>query len=42
MTIRLVTDSCSDLPAGWVREFGITVVPLHVVEEGTGRCPRRR
>ncbi|MGN0100487.1 MAG: DegV family protein [Dietzia sp.] len=34
MTIRLVTDSCSDLPAGWVREFGITVVPLHVVEEG--------
>ena len=33
MTIRLVTDSCADLPAEWVREFGITVVGLHVVEE---------
>lgn len=33
MTIRLVTDSSADLPAGWVREFGITVVGLHVVEE---------
>ena len=33
MTIRLVTDSCADLPAAWVRAFGITVVPLHVVEE---------
>src|SRR5690606_6468932 len=30
MTIRLVTDSSADLPAGWVREFGITVVGLHV------------
>lgn len=33
MTIRLVTDSCADLPEAWVREFGITVVDLHVVEE---------
>lgn len=33
MTIRLVTDSCADLPAAWVHAFGITVVPLHVVEE---------
>ncbi len=34
MTIRLVTDSSADLPEAWVREFGITVVGLHVVEEG--------
>ncbi|MDV8000685.1 DegV family protein [Rhodococcus sp. IEGM 1408] len=34
MTIRLVTDSSADLPAEWVREFGVTVVGLHVVEEG--------
>ncbi|MFN3338902.1 MAG: DegV family protein [Dietzia sp.] len=34
MTIRLVTDSSADLPEEWVREFGITVVGLHVVEEG--------
>ena len=33
MTIRLVTDSASDLPESWVRAFDITVVPLHVVEE---------
>ena len=33
MTVRLVTDSCADLPAAWVRDFGITVVPLHVVQE---------
>ncbi|MFI8694143.1 DegV family protein [Dietzia maris] len=33
MTIRLVTDSSADLPAEWVRGFGITVVGLHVVEE---------
>ena len=33
MTIRLVTDSASDLPETWIREFGITVVDLHVVEE---------
>lgn len=33
MTIRLVTDSASDLPAEWIREFGITVVDLHLVEE---------
>lgn len=33
MTIRLVTDSSSDLPDAWIREFGITVVGLHVVEE---------
>ncbi|GLB62765.1 hypothetical protein NCCP2495_06430 [Dietzia sp. NCCP-2495] len=33
MTVRLVTDSTSDLPAEWIRDFGITVVPLHVVEE---------
>lgn len=33
MTVRLVTDSTSDLPAEWIRDFGITVVPMHVVEE---------
>lgn len=33
MTVRLVTDSSSDIPARWAREFGITVVDLHVVEE---------
>lgn len=33
MTIRLVTDSSADLPADWIRGFGITVVGLHVVEE---------
>lgn len=33
MTIHLVTDSASDLPEEWVHAFGITVVPLHVVEE---------
>lgn len=34
MTIRLVTDSSSDLPKEWSREFGVTVVDLHIVEEG--------
>ena len=34
MTVRLVTDSSADLPEEWIREFGITVVGLHVVEEG--------
>lgn len=34
MTVRLVTDSSADLPEEWIREFGITVVELHVVEEG--------
>lgn len=34
MTVRLVTDSSADLPEEWIREFGITVVDLHVVEEG--------
>jgi len=33
MTVRLVTDSSADLPDEWVREFGITVVELHTVEE---------
>lgn len=33
MTIRLVTDSASDLPQEWIDEFGITVVSLHVVRE---------
>lgn len=33
MTIRLVTDSAADLPREWIREFGITVVDLHLVEE---------
>ena len=33
MTIRLVTDSSADLPVEWIREFGITVVGLHVMEE---------
>ena len=34
MTIRLVTASSTDLPDESVRAFGITVVGLHVVEEG--------
>lgn len=34
MTIRLVTDSSADLPEEWVREFDVTIVRLHVVEEG--------
>lgn len=34
MTVRLVTDSSADLPEEWIREFQITVVGLHVVEEG--------
>lgn len=33
MTIRLVTDSASDLPAEWIEVFGITVVDLHLVHE---------
>ena len=33
LNIGLVTDSSADLPAEWVRGFGITVVGLHVVEE---------
>ena len=34
MTIRLVTDSASDLPQECIDEFDITVVHLHVGEEG--------
>lgn len=34
MTIRLVTDSSSDLPKEWAHKFGVTVVDLHIVEEG--------
>jgi DegV family protein with EDD domain len=30
MTIRIVTDSASDLPAAVLAEYGITVVPLYV------------
>jgi DegV family protein with EDD domain len=30
MTIRIVTDSASDLPAAALAQFGITVVPLYV------------
>lgn len=33
MTIRLVTDSASDLPEEWIEELGITVVALHLVHE---------
>lgn len=33
MTVRIVTDSASDLPAEWARELGVTLVNLHVVEE---------
>ena len=33
MTVRLVTDSTSCLPEEWIREFGITVVDLHLVTE---------
>ncbi len=30
MTVRVVTDSVSDLPGGITRELGITVIPLYV------------
>lgn len=30
MTVRIVTDSTSDLPAAVARELGITVIPLYV------------
>ena len=30
MSIRIVTDSCSDLPPGAARDYDITVVPLYV------------
>ena len=30
MTVKIVTDSVSDLPPKVVKELGITVVPLHV------------
>ena len=30
MTVRIVTDSVSDIPPQVVRELGITIVPLHV------------
>lgn len=30
----VVTDSSSDLPAGWARENGVEVVPLQVVQSG--------
>ncbi len=33
MTIHLVTDTAADLPAEWLREFDVTVVDLHLVEE---------
>ncbi|WP_324717683.1 DegV family protein [Carboxydochorda subterranea] len=32
--IRIVTDSMADLPATWVREFDVHVVPLHVLFKG--------
>ena len=31
MAVRIVTDSCSDLPAGLVERHGITVLPCYVV-----------
>ena len=34
MTIRIVTDSCSDLPPEAARANGITVVPLYVIIGG--------
>ena len=34
MAIRIVTDSCSDLPAEAARTNGITVVPLYVIIGG--------
>ena len=34
MAIRIVTDSCSDLPAEAARTNGITVVPLYVIVGG--------
>ena len=34
MAIRIVTDSCSDLPAEAARANGITVVPLYVIIGG--------
>ena len=30
MTIRLVTDSTCDLPAGWVDAFQLTIVPINI------------
>ncbi len=30
MTVKIVTDSCSDLPAGVARALGITVVPVYI------------
>ena len=30
MTVRIITDSCSDLPPRVAREYGITVLPLYV------------
>jgi DegV family protein with EDD domain len=37
LTIRIVTDSASDLPTAMLAEFGITVVPLYV-NFGTHGC----
>ncbi len=34
MAVRIVTDSASDIPAGLVRELGITVVPNYVIVGG--------
>ena len=34
MTVRIVTDSCSDLPAEAAQTNGITVVPLYVIIGG--------
>jgi DegV family protein with EDD domain len=34
MTVRIVTDSTSDLPKELIQEFGITVVPAYVVLNG--------
>ena len=34
MTVRIVTDSCSDLPPEAAQTNGITVVPLYVIIGG--------
>ena len=32
--IRIVVDSTCDLPTGYARAHGVTVLPLHVTAEG--------
>ncbi|MDU7504370.1 MAG: DegV family protein, partial [Corynebacterium kroppenstedtii] len=43
MTVRVVTDSSSCLPVESAREWGITVLPLHVVssDDASSTCSGR-